>query len=118
MKLSKGPNSGLSAPVLQKAKSVIDENASEKLLGQAFDIIFKEFERYMGIMRRYKGADWSVYVRKRNHERKEEETPEKIGAGYDGPLLDDLEIAAEEEAKKSQAEKEKAEKEKADETET
>jgi hypothetical protein len=53
MKLSKGPNSGLSAPVLQKAKSVIDENASEKLLGQAFDIIFKEFERYMGIMRRY-----------------------------------------------------------------
>lgn len=89
---------------------MIDENASEKLLGQAFDIIFKEFERYMGIMRRFKGADWSVYVRKRNHERKEEETPLKIGDGYDGPLLDDIEMAAEEEEKKKAAEKAEEEK--------
>jgi len=93
---------------------VLDENASEKLLGQAFDIIFKEFERYMGIMRRFKGADWSVYVRKRNHERKEEETPLKIGDGYDGPLLDDIEMAAEEEErKKAEEEKKAAEEEKA-----
>lgn len=89
---------------------MIDENASEKLLGQAFDIIFKEFERYMSIMRRFKGADWSVYVRKRNHERKEEETPLKIGDGYDGPLLDDIEMAAEEEERKKAAEKAEAEK--------
>jgi hypothetical protein len=105
MKLQKGANSG-SSPTLQKAKSVIDENASEKLFGQAFDIIFKELERYMTSLKHFKGADWSVYVRMRNQERKDEASHKGIHE-YDGPLLDEIVDEAAEEEKKKAAEKEK-----------
>ena len=54
---------------LQKAKSVINEDVSETLLGQGFDIIFKEFNRYVKIMSNlFKGIDWATYVKSRTHE--------------------------------------------------
>jgi hypothetical protein len=66
---------GTAAPQLQKAKSVIDENASETLLGQAFEVVFREIERYLKIISGFKGVDWGMYVQMRNKERKEEATP-------------------------------------------
>jgi hypothetical protein len=61
------------APSLAKAKSVIDENASEQCLTMAFEVIFKEIERYIAILMKYKGADWGTFARFRNKERKEKE---------------------------------------------
>jgi len=54
---------------LEKAQSRIDENVSERLIGQAFEVIFREFERYIKIMKSYKGVDWTVYVKMRNKAR-------------------------------------------------
>lgn len=61
---------GTSVPTLEKAQSRIDENVSERLIGQSFEVIFKEFERYIKIMKGFKGVDWTVYVKMRNKERK------------------------------------------------
>ncbi len=61
---------GTSVPTLEKAQSRIDENVSERLIGQAFEVMFKEFERYIKIMKGFKGVDWTVYVKMRNKERK------------------------------------------------
>lgn len=61
---------GTSVPTLEKAQSRIDENVSEQLISQAFEVMFKEFERYIKIMKNFKGVDWTVYVKMRNKERK------------------------------------------------
>ena len=61
---------GTSIPTLEKAISVLDESTSENLISQAFDVIFKEFERYIKIMKMFKGVDWTIYVKMRNKERK------------------------------------------------
>ena len=63
LKIKQRGNSVLS---LVKAQSRIDENVSERLIGQAFEVIFREFERYIKIMKSYKGVDWAVYVKMRN----------------------------------------------------
>jgi hypothetical protein len=53
--------------VLQKARSVINEDVSETLLVQGFDIIFKELNRYICIMNEYfEGVDWTTYVKHRS----------------------------------------------------
>ena len=66
---------GTSVPTLTKAQSLIDEHVSEILMEQAFSVIFKEFEKYLNVMEKYQGVDWSVYVKQRNKERKNAETP-------------------------------------------
>jgi len=49
---------------LLKAKSVINEDASETLLIQGFDIIFKEFQRFIKITSDHvSGIDWATYVK-------------------------------------------------------
>lgn len=54
---------------MQKAKSVINEDVSETLLVQGFDIIFKELNRYVKIMNNlFRGIDWSTYVKSRTAE--------------------------------------------------
>jgi len=53
----------LSAPSLTKAKSLIDENASEQCITQAFDVIFREIERYTKMIGNHSTADWGTYVR-------------------------------------------------------
>lgn len=89
LQLQKPAGSG-TAPQLQKAKSVIDENVSEQLLAQAFDTIFKELRRYLIMMSGFQGVNWSVYVRMRNQERKDGDAP-KVLENEDDVLLDEIE---------------------------
>ncbi len=49
--------------------------------------MFKEFERYIKIMKSYKGVDWTVYVKMRNKERKNNESKKE----YDDEKLFDEE---------------------------
>lgn len=84
-------------PQLQKARSLIDEDVSEVLLGQAFEIMFKEFERYISIMLGFEGIDWSTYVRKRNQDRYEKGDELEELKNEDNVLLDEIEEEAEEE---------------------
>jgi hypothetical protein len=90
-------------PSLEKAVSVIDENVSEHLIAQAFEVIFKEFDRYINIMKMFKGVDWTIYVKMRNKERKSGEAKKD----YDEEnLLDEEDLVAEakpEEEKKDEA---------------
>lgn len=73
LKLKKSSDTG-KAPSLQKAKSVVDEHVSEALLSQAFEVIFKELERYNVMLQGFNGIDWSVYVNKRNAQRFSEDS--------------------------------------------
>ena len=94
---------GTSVPTLEKAQSVLDENVSEHLIGQAFEVMFKEFERYIRIMKMFKGVDWAVYVKMRNKERKGGESKKE----YEEERLLDEE---EEEGDKKEEEKKEEEK--------
>jgi hypothetical protein len=67
--INKKKDSGLTTMV--RAKSIVDENASELLLGQAFDVIFREIKRYATILDAFEGIDWEAYARQRNEDRKE-----------------------------------------------
>lgn len=65
-------------------------------------MIFKEFERYIRIMKMFKGVDWTIYVKMRNKERKSGEAKKD----YDEEnLLDEEEV--EEEKKDEKVEEEK-----------
>jgi len=102
---------GMSAmPKLQRAKSIIDTDSSSLLLGQAFEIIFKEFERYIDIMMSYEGIDGDTFVRKRNEDRYQhgdDNLPEL--KNEDGLLLDEVEdVIEDKEEEKNDEEAEKA----------
>lgn len=84
-------------PTLEKAHSRIDENVSELLIGQAFEVIFREFERYIKIMQGYKGVDWTVYVKMRNKERKNGDAKQDFD---DEKLFDEEDEDNDESAKK------------------
>ena len=58
----------------------MDENVSETLIASAIRIIFKEFERYINIMKKFKGVEWSIYVKMKNVDKKGEK-PKKEGEG-------------------------------------
>ena len=95
---------GTAVPSLEKAQSVIDENVSEMLVAQAFEVMFHEFARYVDIMKKFKGVDWTVYVRTRNKQRKDGEEKAEYA---DENLLDEEE--GEEEKEKKEGEEEKKE---------
>ena len=99
---------GTSVPNLEKAVSVIDENVSEHLISQAFKVIFQEFERYIKIMKMFKGVDWSIYVKMRNKERKGGESKKDW---EDENLLDEEDEPPKEEEKKEEEKKEEEKKE-------
>jgi hypothetical protein len=100
---------GTAVPTLEKAQSRIDENVSEVLIGQAFEIMFREFERYIKIMKSYKGVDWGVYVKTRNKERKNNESKKEY---HDEKLFDEEETEKkEDEPKKEDAEPKKEDEE-------
>lgn len=101
-----------SMPQLQKAKSLIDTDVSEVLLGQAFEIIFKEFERYISIMLGFDGIDWSTYVRKRNQDRYENGDEISELKNEDNILLDEIEEEKEEEPEEKKSEEKPKEEEK------
>jgi hypothetical protein len=99
----KGSNS--SVPALEKAQSVVDSHVSEQLVSEAFEVIFHEFERYIKIMKGFKGIDWSIYVRARNQMRKKGEAFEM----EELPLFDEEDDSTEDSDKKSESGEEKKE---------
>lgn len=62
---------GTSVPQFERAKSVIDTVASENLLGSAFEVLFKELDRYVNLMSSFEGVDWATFVQARNKELKD-----------------------------------------------
>ena len=62
--------------------------------------MFKEFERYIKIMKSYKGVDWTVYVKMRNKERKNNESKKEYD---DEKLFDEEEEDIPAEEKKEEA---------------
>jgi hypothetical protein len=48
--------------MLARAKSVINHNSSELLLGEMFQVIFAEFTRYTSILKIKPGVDWQIYA--------------------------------------------------------
>lgn len=41
-----------------KAQSFVDENMSEYLIAQSFEVIFKELASYIKVMKEFKGIEW------------------------------------------------------------
>jgi hypothetical protein len=58
--------SNLRNPQMKKAKSILDESASETILGQAMDVIFKEMDRYSDMLDSFPGINWQTYVNRQN----------------------------------------------------
>jgi hypothetical protein len=56
------------APKMLKAKSVVDENVSEILIGQAMDVLFKEIGRSIKCLQIIGGLDYELIHRKINQE--------------------------------------------------
>lgn len=100
---------GTSVPQIERAKSVIDTSASEALLGSAFDVLFKELDRYIQVMGSFEGIDWATYVTVRNKEKKDGAEPEVD----DNALLLDEEEAERLHKKKKEELKKKREEAKA-----
>jgi len=100
---------GTSVPQFERAKSVIDTNASENLLGTAFEVLFKELDRYVQVMTSFEGIDWATYVRVRNKMKKDGREPDEP----DNVLLldEEREDAAHKKAKEARKKKREAEKE-------
>lgn len=92
-----------------KAKSLVDTNASEILLQEAFDVIFKEIERYIRMLSSYRGMDWTVYTENRNQKRKENE--EITLKNDDNVLLDEIEEGDEKKEEDKDGEDKPADKE-------
>jgi len=97
---------GTSVPTLEKAISMVDENVSELLIAQAFEVIFNEFKRYIKIMKMFKGVDWTIYVKQRNKERKNGDSKLEF---FDEALLDEEEEPKKEEVKEEVKEEAKEE---------
>ena len=49
---------------MTKSHSVIDETDTESLILQSFNIIFKEFNRYIDYASSFQGIDWNTYLAK------------------------------------------------------
>lgn len=96
--LMKLKNKGTTVPSLERAHSNISEGVCEYLIAQAFDVIFKEFDRYVNIMKMFKGVDWAVYVKMRNKERKD---------GSEKKEFNDENLLDEDEEEEREKEKEK-----------
>jgi hypothetical protein len=69
---------GYAMTKLAKAKSAVDENVSEQLLGQAFEIIFAELDRYANLLDAFDGLDWEAFARQRNEDRRTAEDEDKF----------------------------------------
>ena len=53
---------GTTLPKLERAKSMINVDVSERLINSSFEVLFKEVDRYVKMLRLHKGIDWSTYV--------------------------------------------------------
>lgn len=103
------------APKMQKSKSVVDEAVSERLIGQAFDVIFRELARYVKLLAAFEGLDWEAFARKRNEDRRNGDEIESLRQTEQETLLDQIEDELEkEEEAEEESESKKDEEEKAD----
>ena len=57
---------GTAIPALERSKSVISVSQTESLIGSAFDILFKELDRFDLIFKKFKGVDYFTFVRYSN----------------------------------------------------
>jgi hypothetical protein len=53
-----------------KAKSILNTNHTEELVKQGFDVIFKEFDRYIKMMVAKTTLDWKQFIDLRNKDRR------------------------------------------------
>ncbi len=47
---------------LNRAKSVVNQNKSDLLIGEMFEVVFYELTRYLNILQIQKGVDWTIYA--------------------------------------------------------
>jgi len=50
---------------MTKAKSILNKLAVSPLIEQVFSVVFVEVNRYLDILAKSKGIDWSIYVKSR-----------------------------------------------------
>ena len=63
IKQEEQPQIKLKTPLsMERATSIIDENATESLLLQGFDIIFRELQKYIKFAQNYQGIDFNTYL--------------------------------------------------------
>lgn len=60
MKISANAITGIA-----RAKSVLNKKTVSPLIEKVFEIIFIEVNRYLDILSKVKGIDWSIYLRNR-----------------------------------------------------
>lgn len=51
---------------LNRAKSVVNQNKSDLLIGEMFEVVFHELTRYLNILQIQKSVDWTIYAQKRS----------------------------------------------------
>lgn len=94
-------SSGSSALVMKKAKSTIDQSVSEVLIVQAFDVIFKEIERYNNQIRTSASVNWPFYTKCKNDKVKlnksddEDHESEEYKSEFDDEVPNDTEQKSE-----------------------
>lgn len=54
---------GTAIPALERSKSVISVSQTEQLIGSAFDILFKELDRFDKIFKKFSGIDYFSFAR-------------------------------------------------------
>ena len=57
-------------PSLERIESVVDVDATLSLLGQAYEIIFKELQNFVDFAQKFDGINWKIFVRLVNRFRK------------------------------------------------
>ena len=57
-------------PALERIESVVDVDATLSLLGQAYEIIFRELQNFVEFTQKFEGINWKIFVRLVNRFRK------------------------------------------------
>jgi hypothetical protein len=91
--------SATSPTKMMKAKSIINTNHTEELVKQGFDVMFKEFDRYISMMVQKNTLDWKQFVDHRNNDRRHKDSKDlpSLLDDWSGELFDEKFKAAEEE---------------------
>jgi len=53
---------GTAIPMLERSKSIISTNISERLIGDSFHILSKELNRYFNQFKNFKGINYQAFV--------------------------------------------------------
>jgi len=102
---------GTAIPMLERSKSIILTSISERLIGDAFHILFKELNRYVRSLKDFPGIDYQAFVnlynkiKVANHK---DSTDTQMGKEFENELLFDID------AEEKLYQKEKEDKKKAD----